>query len=244
MALALLTTMSMPPNRAAVCVERGFHRRLVAHVDRERQRAAAFLGDQRGGGVDGAFELGMRIDCLGGNGDIGAVGGGLERDRQPDAARAAGDEQRFALERHCILALSAYSAVIARESGNPVITALSVFTGPRSRGRDEKPTLRRPYSLRRGYAVFPFLSPAQCEGDGAPSGATFLSARAISRHVAPFGAPSRRSHLRRRAALSSASRVVLPSVRKDAPQEGRGLRASAQTVARLRRQPSSSQGPQ
>ena len=81
-------------------VDRGFHRGLVAHVDGERQRLAAGLFDRGGGGVDGAFELGMRLDGLGGDGDIGAVGGGLERDRETDAARAAGDEQGLALQRH------------------------------------------------------------------------------------------------------------------------------------------------
>ena len=73
MALALLTTMSMPPKCAAVCVERRLHRRFLAHVDDERQRLAAGLLDLGGGGVDGAFELGMRLDGLGGDGDIGAV---------------------------------------------------------------------------------------------------------------------------------------------------------------------------
>ena len=81
-------------------VERVFHRRFVAHIDGERQRLAAGLFDLCGGGVDGAFELGMRIDGLGGDRDIGAVGGGFERDGEPDAARAAGDEEGFALERH------------------------------------------------------------------------------------------------------------------------------------------------
>ena len=111
MALALLTTMSMPPKCAAVCVERGFHRRLVAHVDRERQRLAAGFFDLRRGGVDGAFELGMRLDRLGGDGDIGAVGGGLERDGEPDAARGAGDEKRFSLERHRFLACFMWFAI-------------------------------------------------------------------------------------------------------------------------------------
>ncbi len=63
-------------------VERRLHRRFLAHVDRERQCLAAGLLDLGRGGVDGAFELGMRVDGLGGDRDIGAVGGGLERDRQ------------------------------------------------------------------------------------------------------------------------------------------------------------------
>ena len=98
MALALLTTMSMPPKRAAVCIDRGLHRGLLAHVHGKRQRVPAGLFDRGGGGVDGAFELGMRLHGLGGDGDIGAVGGGFERDREPDAARAAGDEKRLTLQ--------------------------------------------------------------------------------------------------------------------------------------------------
>ena len=81
-------------------LDRRLHRRFLAHVDGERQGVPAGLFDLGGGGVDGAFELGMRVHRLGGDGDIGAVGGGFERDRQPYAARAAGDEKRFALKRH------------------------------------------------------------------------------------------------------------------------------------------------
>ena len=81
-------------------IERGFDRGLVAHVDHERQRLAAGLLDLGGGGVDGAFELGMRLDRLGGDGDIGAVARRLERDGEADAARGAGDEKRFSFERH------------------------------------------------------------------------------------------------------------------------------------------------
>jgi hypothetical protein len=40
----------------------------------------------------------MRALGLGGDRDIGAVAGGAQRDRKPDAARRAGDEQRFVLE--------------------------------------------------------------------------------------------------------------------------------------------------
>ena len=81
-------------------IEGRLHCGFLAHVDGERERVAAGLFDLGRGGVDGAFELGMRLDGLGGNGDIGAVGGGFERDREPDAARAAGDEQGLALQRH------------------------------------------------------------------------------------------------------------------------------------------------
>ena len=78
----------------------GLDRVLVAHIDDERQRPAAGLLDLLGGGVDRAFELGMRRLGLGGDGDVGAVARRPQRDREPDAARGAGDEQRLALERH------------------------------------------------------------------------------------------------------------------------------------------------
>ena len=55
---------------AEVCgglVDRVLHRGLVAHVDRERQGAAAGLLDLFGGGVDRAFELGMRRLGFGGD---------------------------------------------------------------------------------------------------------------------------------------------------------------------------------
>ena len=90
----------MPPNLRRGLIERGFHRGFLANVDLKRQRLAAGFFDRGGGGVDGAFQLGVRIDGLGGDGDIGAVGGGFERDRKPDAARAAGDEKRLAFKRH------------------------------------------------------------------------------------------------------------------------------------------------
>ena len=93
-ALALLTTMSRPPKVATVCVDRGLHLRLVAHVDRERQRLAAGPGDLLGGGEDGARQLRVRLVGLGGDRDVGAVARGAQRDREPDAARGAGDEQR------------------------------------------------------------------------------------------------------------------------------------------------------
>ena len=93
MALALLTTMSMPPNFAAVC--------SIAALTDASSRTSTASGSAwppafsivGGGGVDGAFELGMRLDRLGRDRNIGAVGGGLERDGEADAARAAGDEQ-------------------------------------------------------------------------------------------------------------------------------------------------------
>ena len=80
-------------------VDRVLHRLFVAHVDHERQGAAARLLDLLGGAVDRAGELGMRRLGLGGDRDIGAVARGFQRDRQPDAARGAGDEQRLAVKR-------------------------------------------------------------------------------------------------------------------------------------------------
>ena len=50
--------------------------------------------------MDRAFELGMRGLGLGRDRDIGAVAGGAQRDREPDAARSAGDEEGLAFERH------------------------------------------------------------------------------------------------------------------------------------------------
>ena len=82
MALALLTTISMPPNRAAVSVERVLHHRFVADVDGERQRLAAGALDLLGGGVDGAGQFRMRFGGLGGDRDIGAVARGAKRNRQ------------------------------------------------------------------------------------------------------------------------------------------------------------------
>jgi hypothetical protein len=54
-----------------------------------------------------------------------------------------------------------------------------------------------------GKAVFHFPSPSHNRGDGAPSGASYDVVRYRFRHVALLGAPSRRSHIRRRAALST-----------------------------------------
>ena len=92
--------MSMPPNVSAVARDRLLHRRLVADVDGERQRLAAGLLDRFGRGEDRAFELRMRLGRLRGDRDIGAVARGAKRDREPDAARRAGDEKRLPGEAH------------------------------------------------------------------------------------------------------------------------------------------------
>ena len=81
-------------------LDRAFHLRLVAHIDHERQRMSAGLGDFVRGGEDGAGEFRMRLVGLGRDGDVGAVARGAQRNRKPDAARCAGDEQCAAFERH------------------------------------------------------------------------------------------------------------------------------------------------
>ena len=77
----------------------GRDRLLVADVAGEGQRAPAGGLDLRRGGVDRAGQLRVRRLGLGGDRDVGAVARGAQRDRQPDAARRAGDEQRAAGER-------------------------------------------------------------------------------------------------------------------------------------------------
>jgi hypothetical protein len=42
----------------------------------------------------------MRLGGFRSDGNIGAVARGAQRDREPNAAAAAGDEQRLAFERH------------------------------------------------------------------------------------------------------------------------------------------------
>ena len=76
----------------------GLHLLLVADVADQRQRAAAGLLDLGGGGVDRAFELGIGLGGLGGDGDVGAVARGALGDGEADAAAGAGDEQRLAFE--------------------------------------------------------------------------------------------------------------------------------------------------
>ncbi len=71
------------------------HLRLVAHVDRQGQGLAAGLLDFARGGENRAWQPGMRLRRLGGDGDIGAVARGAQRDGEADAARGAGDEQGF-----------------------------------------------------------------------------------------------------------------------------------------------------
>ena len=80
--------------------DRALDRGLVADVDHQRQGQPAGLFDCRRRRMDRAFELGMRGLGLGRDRDIGAVAGGAQRDREPDAARSAGDEESLVFERH------------------------------------------------------------------------------------------------------------------------------------------------
>ena len=67
-------------------IQRTAHRRLVAHIDDERQRLPASLLDLGGGGEDRAGKFWMGLGRLRGNGDVRAVARGLEANREPDAA--------------------------------------------------------------------------------------------------------------------------------------------------------------
>ena len=111
---------------------------LVADVDDERQRLAAGALDVLGGGVDGAGELRVRLGGLGRDRDIGAVAGGAQSDRQPDAARGAGDEQGLAelhatsLRPHFLRARNAWNA--ARASSDCRSSAKCIDLGFDPRG--------------------------------------------------------------------------------------------------------------
>jgi hypothetical protein len=74
------------------------HRVLVADVADDRERRPARLLDLRRGGEHRAREARVRLGRLGDQRDVGAVAGGAQRNRQPDAAAAAGDEQRLACQ--------------------------------------------------------------------------------------------------------------------------------------------------
>ncbi len=91
----------MPPK----CADRLLHRVvdlvLETDVDRERQRFPARRLDFRGGGVDGAGQLGMRRVGLGGDHDVGAIASRAQCDGKANAAARAGDKQRLAAEGCC-----------------------------------------------------------------------------------------------------------------------------------------------
>jgi hypothetical protein len=98
-------------------LDRRLHLLLEADIAGDGQRLAAGRFDLLGGGEDGAFELGMRLGGLGGDGNVGAVARGPERDGQADAPAGAGNKQRLALEcRHgsCLVGCLAQLAAAAR----------------------------------------------------------------------------------------------------------------------------------
>jgi hypothetical protein len=69
---------------------------IVADVAKDRQPLAAGFVDLLGRGVDRAWELGMRLGRLGGNGDVRPVARRPQGDGQADASAAAGDEEGLA----------------------------------------------------------------------------------------------------------------------------------------------------
>ena len=81
-------------------VERISHDSFVAHIDHQRQRLAAGALDLIGRGIDRALQFWMRLGGFRSDSDVGAVARGAQRNRQPNAARGAGDEQGFAGKRH------------------------------------------------------------------------------------------------------------------------------------------------
>ncbi|KAG1605898.1 hypothetical protein G6F45_014101 [Rhizopus arrhizus] len=62
------------------------------------QALATGRRNRLGRAVDGARQLRVRYRRLGGDGHVGAVTRGAQRDGQAEAARATGDEKRFALQ--------------------------------------------------------------------------------------------------------------------------------------------------
>ena len=71
---------------------------LVADVAEDRQRRATGGLDLGGRGVDRPLELRMGLVGLRDQGDVGAVASGAEGDREADAAAAAADQDRLALQ--------------------------------------------------------------------------------------------------------------------------------------------------
>ncbi len=139
-ALALLTRMSMPPKRSTVAVDRGV--RPAPRRGCRRRSASAWppaLLDLRGRGVDRAGKLRVRLDGLRGDGDVGAVARGAQRDREADAARAAGDEQRLALE---IAAVSRSAVSDARTRGGR-LARNAVMPSTKSASAAHSPKLTR-----------------------------------------------------------------------------------------------------
>ena len=64
-------------------LDRAFDLGLVAHIDNERERMSAGLGDFVRGGEDRAGQFRMRLVGLGRDGDVGAVARGAQRNCKP-----------------------------------------------------------------------------------------------------------------------------------------------------------------
>src|SRR5262249_23363260 len=110
-ALALLTTMSMPPKVATVrsialftCVSSRTSTTSGSACPPAlaiSSAAVKMVPESFGCGFSGFAPLASFGPArAGGDGDGGAVGGGAQGNRKPDAARCTGDEQCAALERH------------------------------------------------------------------------------------------------------------------------------------------------
>ncbi len=98
MALALLTSTSMPPNVGRRLFDGRLNLLLEANVGNTGQRLAARflkLFDRR---VHGAFELGMRLGRLGGHDDIRPVAGRPQADGFANAPAGAGNKDGFSFE--------------------------------------------------------------------------------------------------------------------------------------------------
>ena len=99
MALALLTHDVDAAEVLDGGVDGALHVLFLAHVADHRDALAAGGLDVGHGGVHGAWQLGVRLGGLGQQHDVGALLGRAQRDRQPDAAAAAGDDEGAVGER-------------------------------------------------------------------------------------------------------------------------------------------------
>ena len=90
---ALFTRMSMPPKRSHGGRDRRRDLGFITDVDLHRERLAAGRSTSAAAVwiVPGNFGCGVRRLC--GNHDVGAVGGGAQRNGVADAARGAGNEE-------------------------------------------------------------------------------------------------------------------------------------------------------
>ena len=96
--LALLTTMSMPPNSPWVFSTASVMSSSLRTSPDDRQRLPAGRADLLGGRVHGALELRVRRVGLREQRDVRAVGGGAQRDREADAAAAARHQDGLACQ--------------------------------------------------------------------------------------------------------------------------------------------------